>query len=127
MTRSQPTLPPWRGVLAVAADPDDESLGPGAVLAASVDIRADVAVLCVTHGGSSTLHGVAGDLHRLRNGVDRAPQPAAAAARQPRAVDNALWRRLDLRGDAEPGPACATRIPRRSLTGRSTRSGEEDS
>src|SRR5664280_3759531 len=53
-------------VLAVVAHPDDESFGLGAVLAAFAAGGARVAVLCFTHGEASTLHGVAGDLHRLR-------------------------------------------------------------
>ena len=54
-TRDHP--PPWRSVLAVVAHPDDESFGLGAVLAGFVDAGAAVAVLCFTHGESSTLHG----------------------------------------------------------------------
>jgi LmbE family N-acetylglucosaminyl deacetylase len=59
-------LPPWRSVLAVVAHPDDESFGLGAVLAGFADAGAAVAVLCFTHGESSTLHGVQGDLASLR-------------------------------------------------------------
>ena len=59
-------LPAWAAVLAVVAHPDDESFGLGAVLAAFAAGGARVAVLCFTHGEASTLHGVAGDLHRLR-------------------------------------------------------------
>jgi LmbE family N-acetylglucosaminyl deacetylase len=55
-------LPPWRSVLAVVAHPDDESFALGAVLASFADGGAAVAVLCYTHGESSTLHGVQGDL-----------------------------------------------------------------
>ena len=67
-------LPPWRSVLAVVAHPDDESFGLGAVLAGFADAGAAVAVLCYTHGESSTLHGVQGDLASLR-----AAELAAAA------------------------------------------------
>ena len=59
-------LPPWRSVVAVVAHPDDESFGLGAVLAGFADAGAAVAVLCFTHGESSTLHGVQGDLASLR-------------------------------------------------------------
>ena len=59
-------LPPWRSVLAVVAHPDDECFGLGAVLAGFVDAGAAVAVLCFTHGESSTLHGVNGDLGSVR-------------------------------------------------------------
>jgi len=61
-------LPPWRSVLAVVAHPDDESFGLGAVLAGFADAGAAVAVLCFTHGESSTLHGVEGDLPSIRAG-----------------------------------------------------------
>ncbi len=64
LARSQ-SLPPWRSVLAVVAHPDDESFGLGAVLAAFAE-DAQVAVLCFTHGEASTVHGVEGDLERLR-------------------------------------------------------------
>lgn len=60
------TLPPWRSVLAVVAHPDDESFGLGAVLSAFVDAGAAVTVLCFTQGEASTLHGVPGDLSRVR-------------------------------------------------------------
>lgn len=59
-------LPRWDGVLAVLAHPDDESFGLGAVLAAFVDAGARVAVLCLTHGELSTVHGVEGELYRIR-------------------------------------------------------------
>lgn len=59
-------LPPWRSVLAVVAHPDDESFALGAVLAGFADAGAAVALLCYTHGESSTLHGVQGDLATVR-------------------------------------------------------------
>ena len=68
-------LPSWGSVLAVVAHPDDESFGLGAVLAGFVDAGAAVAVLCYTHGESSTLHGVQGDLASVR-----AAELAGAAA-----------------------------------------------
>jgi len=55
-----------RSVLAVCAHPDDESFGMGAVISAFVDAGTSVAVLSFTHGEASTLHGVAGDLGRIR-------------------------------------------------------------
>ncbi len=67
-------LPPWRSVLAVVAHPDDESFGLGAVLAGFADAGAAVAVLCFTHGESSTLYGVQGYLASVR-----AAELAAAA------------------------------------------------
>ena len=60
------TLPPWRSVLAVVAHPDDESFGLGALLSTFVDAGAEVTVLCFTQGEASTLHGVAGELSRVR-------------------------------------------------------------
>ena len=63
---SRGQLPSWRSVLAVVAHPDDESFGLGAVLAGFADAGAAVAVLCYTHGESSTLHGVQGDLATVR-------------------------------------------------------------
>jgi N-acetylglucosamine malate deacetylase 2 len=55
-----------RSLLAVCAHPDDESFGMGAVISAFVDAGTRVAVLSFTHGEASTLHGVAGDLARIR-------------------------------------------------------------
>lgn len=72
--RHSTRLPPWRRVLAVVAHPDDESFGLGAVLSAFTDAGAAASVLCLTHGEASMLHGVAGDLHRVR-----AAELAAAA------------------------------------------------
>ena len=59
-------LPPWRSVLAVVAHPDDESFGLGALLSTFVDAGATATVLCFTQGEASTLHGVAGELSRIR-------------------------------------------------------------
>lgn len=64
-------LPAWRSVLAVVAHPDDESFGLGAVLSAFA-ARAHVAVLCLTQGEASTLHGVDGDLRAVREAELRA-------------------------------------------------------
>lgn len=115
-------LPPWRSVLAVVAQPNDESFGHGAVPAGFADAGAAVAVLCFTHGESSTLHcvdgevgadgllvfdtdGVTGHDHgdiNLVVAVDRTRQPAAVACHPSRAVPGTLlWRRLDLLGDTE--------------------------
>ena len=68
MSDARDHLPPWRSVLAVVAHPDDESFALGAVLAGLADAGAAVAVLCFTHGESSTLHGVQGDLGSVRAG-----------------------------------------------------------
>lgn len=72
MTGTQ--LPAWRSVLGVVAHPDDESFGLGAILSAFADENAELAVLCLTHGEASTLHGVAGELGEIR-----AAELAAAA------------------------------------------------
>lgn len=61
-------LPPWRSVLAGIAHPDDESFGLGAILSGFADQGAELAVLCLTRGEASTLHGVAGDLNDIRAG-----------------------------------------------------------
>lgn len=60
------SLPPWRSVVAVVAHPDDESFALGAILAAFAETGARVSVLCLTRGEASTLHGVPGDLGKLR-------------------------------------------------------------
>lgn len=73
MRRQQ--LPAWHSVLAVVAHPDDESFGLGALLAGFAACGARATVLCLTHGESSTLHGVSGSLHRIR-----AQELAAAAS-----------------------------------------------
>lgn len=59
-------LPPWTSVLVVVAHPDDESFGLGGIIAAFVDAGADVAVLCLTRGETSTVSDVAGDLAAIR-------------------------------------------------------------
>ncbi|ORA75541.1 PIG-L family deacetylase [Mycobacterium sp. SVM_VP21] len=61
-------LPEWRSVLVVVAHPDDESFGLGAILSAFADQGAKLAVLCLTRGEASTLHGVTGDLRDIRAG-----------------------------------------------------------
>ena len=61
-------LPAWRSVLAVIAHPDDESFGLGVILSGFADQGAKVAVLCLTRGEASTLHGVPGDLADIRAG-----------------------------------------------------------
>ena len=53
-------------LLAVVAHPDDESFGLGALLAEASTAGWSIGVLCATHGEASTLHGVAGDLHAVR-------------------------------------------------------------
>jgi LmbE family N-acetylglucosaminyl deacetylase len=60
-------LPRVGSVLAVCAHPDDESFGLGSALGAFADRRAEVAVLCFTHGEASTLGVAHGDLKRLRD------------------------------------------------------------
>lgn len=67
-------LPAWGCVLAVVAHPDDESFGLGAILDAFSAAAARSAVLCLTQGEASTLHGVAQDLAEMRG------QEFAAAA-----------------------------------------------
>ncbi len=77
--RPEPTsraLPAWSSVLAVVAHPDDESFGLGAILDAFKQAATRTAVLCLTHGEASKVHGgVAGNLAELRR------QEFAAAAR----------------------------------------------
>ena len=68
-------LPAWGSVLAVVAHPDDESFGLGAILDAFDRASARAAVLCLTHGEASTLHGGAGNLAAVRG------REFAAAAR----------------------------------------------
>jgi len=67
--------PAWAAVLAVIAhpteatlglDPDEATLGLGAVLDAFVFAGARVEVLCLTHGQAWTLPGAPGDLAALR-------------------------------------------------------------
>jgi N-acetylglucosamine malate deacetylase 2 len=60
------SLPQVSPVLAVCAHPDDESFGLGATLAAFAERGAPTAVLCLTHGGASTLGTDHGDLHQIR-------------------------------------------------------------
>ena len=65
-TGSGPTaLPPWASVLAVVAHPDDESFGLGAVVDAFAAGGAQVTVICLTEGESSTL-GAGTNLTRMR-------------------------------------------------------------
>jgi LmbE family N-acetylglucosaminyl deacetylase len=63
---SSRALPAWSSVLAVVAHPDDESFGLGAVLDAFDRAGASTAVLCLSHGEASTVHGISGDLSELR-------------------------------------------------------------
>jgi N-acetylglucosamine malate deacetylase 2 len=75
--RPEPTSrapPAWSSVLAVVARPDDESFGLGAILDAFNRAASRTAVLCLTHGEASPVHGVAGNLVELRG------QEFAAAA-----------------------------------------------
>ncbi len=58
-------LPNFERILAVGAHPDDESFGPGAILAAFGQQGASMAVLSFTHGEASTL-GQGGDLGQIR-------------------------------------------------------------
>lgn len=68
-------VPDWRRVLAVVAHPDDESFALGAVLDAFTRQGADVSVLCLTEGESSSL-GEVEDLRAVRR------SELAAAARE---------------------------------------------
>lgn len=85
--RHKPTsnaLPAWSSVLAVVAHPDDESFGLGAILDAFNQAAARTAVLCLTRGEASTVHGVTGNLTELRG------QEFAAAARMLGVADTTL-------------------------------------
>ncbi len=77
-------LPAWRSVLAVVAHPDDESFGLGAVLDAFNAAGTRTAVLCLTRGEASSLHGAAGELSAVRG------SEFAAAARTLGVADIAL-------------------------------------
>ena len=68
-------LPSWRRVLVVVAHPDDESFGLGALVDGFVTGGAEVTVLCLTRGESSTLGDDVPDLSAVR-----AEELAAAAA-----------------------------------------------
>lgn len=68
-------LPDAERVLAVCAHPDDESFGLGGILGTYADLGVDVAVLCQTQCGSSTLGAAQHDL-----AVERATELAAASA-----------------------------------------------
>lgn len=60
------SLPAEPSVLVVCAHPDDESFGLGAVLSSFAEGGSRIAVLCLTHGEASTLHGVGGELRSIR-------------------------------------------------------------
>ena len=77
-------LPAWSAVLAVVAHPDDESFGLGAILDAFDRAGTRTAVLCLTRGEASTLHGVAGELSAVRG------REFAAAARTLGVADTVL-------------------------------------
>jgi hypothetical protein len=62
----QTDLPAASSVLAVCADPDDESFGLGAVLATFRETGARLSVLTFTHGEASTLRGNDRDLAVVR-------------------------------------------------------------
>ncbi len=59
-------LPAWPRALVVAAHPDDETFGLGAVLDRMAASGADVHVLCYTRGEASTLNENGTDLRRVR-------------------------------------------------------------
>ena len=59
-------LPPWSGVLAVIAHPDDESFGLGAIIDRMTSGGAAAHVLCYTRGEASTLNETGADLVRQR-------------------------------------------------------------
>lgn len=98
-------LPQWRSVLAVVAHPDDESFGLGAILSTFTE-QARVSVLCFTHGEASTLHGVDGDLHAIREAELR------AAAQALRLDDVTLHDRPDGRLGETPVATLAAAVAR---------------
>ncbi|HTQ89833.1 MAG TPA: PIG-L family deacetylase [Streptosporangiaceae bacterium] len=59
-------MPPWPAVLAVVADPDDESFGLGAIIDKMAAAGAAAHVLCYTRGEASTLNQAEADLIRQR-------------------------------------------------------------
>ena len=93
-------LPAWRSVLAVVAHPDDESFGLGAVLDAFQRAGTHTAVLCLTRGEASTLHGAGGELSAVRG------REFAAAARTLGVTDTAL---RDF-PDGALGEVCRSRV-----------------
>ncbi|HEY5114783.1 MAG TPA: PIG-L family deacetylase [Nakamurella sp.] len=93
-------LPAWHTVLAVVAHPDDESFGLGAILDAFHRAGIRTAVLCLTRGEASTLHGAAGELSAVRG------REFAAAART-LGVADAVLRDFP---DGALGQACRSRV-----------------
>ncbi|HZM65715.1 MAG TPA: PIG-L family deacetylase [Nakamurella sp.] len=77
-------LPAWSTVLAVVAHPDDEYFGLGAILDAFHRAGTRTAVLCLTRGEASTLHGATGELTAVRG------REFAAAARTLGITDTVL-------------------------------------
>ena len=61
-----PLLPSWKRPLAVAAHPDDETFGLGALISQLAAAGASVHILCYTHGEASTLNENHTDLLRQR-------------------------------------------------------------
>lgn len=59
-------LPGATSVLAVCAHPDDESFGLGAMLASFTAAGSSTAVLCFSHGESSTLGAISTELGQVR-------------------------------------------------------------
>ena len=59
-------LPGATSVLAVCAHPDDESFGLGATLTSFTAAGSSTAVLCFTHGESSTLGAITTELGEVR-------------------------------------------------------------
>ena len=99
-------LPVWTSVLVVVAHPDDESFGLGAILDAFTGARAEVEVLCLTHGEASTLRGAPGDLAALR-------EAELAAAADVLGVTHTLLRDHP---DGALGEVCRTRLAAEVVT-----------
>jgi LmbE family N-acetylglucosaminyl deacetylase len=97
---SSSELPAWASVLAVVAHPDDESFGLGAVLDAFVGRGTRTAVLCLTHGENSTVHGDTDDLALVRE------REFAAAARTLRVAEVSLL----AYPDGALGTVCRSRL-----------------
>ena len=73
-------LPSWKRPLAVAAHPDDETFGLGALISQLAAAGASVHILCYTHGEASTLNENHTDLLRQRADELRKAGAALGAA-----------------------------------------------
>jgi LmbE family N-acetylglucosaminyl deacetylase len=66
VARPEHLLPDWQATLIVAAHPDDEAFGLGAIVDRLTAGGTAVHLLCFTHGEASTLNETDSDLHQAR-------------------------------------------------------------